>query len=144
MYEIYVREFASKSTTPTLTISPLGRCTLNRAAAMLFDKDAVENVLLMWDKESLKFAIRNISKKDARSFNVRYTRKDKTVVGAQFSGIMFLKHIGYDHKTSGTYKLDWNADESFFEVQLPQDRFQGQPLVALEGGKKHAKTGTGG
>jgi hypothetical protein len=31
-YEIYEREFK----TPKLNISPLGRCTLNRAAAELF------------------------------------------------------------------------------------------------------------
>jgi hypothetical protein len=110
----------------------------------MLDKDAVENVILLWDKQALKFAIRSIGKKDARSFNIRYTRKDKVVIGAQFSGVMFLKHIGYDYGTTGTYTLQWNNEESIFEVQLPQDRFQGQPLVALDGGKKHAKTGTGG
>ena len=142
-YEVYVREFASKSTVPTITISPLGRCSLNRSAAAMFDKEAVENVILLWDRESLKFAIRNINKKDARSFNIRYTRKDKVVVGAQFSGVMFFKHIGYDYSKTATYPIRWNNDENLFEVELSQERFQGQqPLVTLEGGKRHDKTGT--
>jgi hypothetical protein len=139
-YEIYVREFTSKSTAPTITISPLGRCSLNRSAAALFDKDAIENVLLLWDKESRRFAVRPIVKKDARSFNIRYSRKEKIVVGAQFSGVMFLRHIGYDYTTTATYPISWNADESIFEVQLPEERFNAQkPLVAVEGGKKHGK-----
>jgi hypothetical protein len=139
-YEIYVREFASKSTVPTITISPLGRCSLNRSAAALFDKEAVENVLLLWDKEGLKFAIRPITKKDARSFNIRYSKKEKAVVGAQFSGVMFLRYIGYDFSKSATYTVKWNSDESIFEVELPREKFQGQQtLTAVEGGKKHAK-----
>src|SRR5690348_7296658 len=131
-YEIYVREFASKSTTPTITISPLGRCSLNRSAAAMFDKDAVENVLLMWDKESLKFAIRPITKKDARAFNIRYSKKDKAVTGAQFSGVMFLRHIKYDFSKTATYPIQWNNEASLFEVELPEERFQSnQPLVAV-------------
>jgi hypothetical protein len=142
-YEIYVKEYTSKSSAPTLTISQkLGRCTLNRAAAALFQKEAVENVLLMWDKEASKFGIRPIVKKDARSFTIRYAEKDKTVIGAAFSGVMFLRHIGYDLSTTGTYPIKWSSEESIFEVELPKERFVAQqPLMAVEGGKKHAKVG---
>jgi len=143
-YEIYEKEFPSKSTSPTITISPLGRCALNRAAAALFHKEAVENVLLLWDKDALKFAVRPITKKDNRSFAIRYSEKDKTVTGAAFSGVMFLRHIGYDFTTTQTYPIKWSANESLFEVELPQERFQSGPqLTATQGGKKNAKTATG-
>lgn len=142
-YTIFEKEYPSKSTAPTLTISPLGRCTLNRAAAEMLSKDAVENILLLWDAESKKFAIRPVVKKDPRSFTLRYSRKDeKTVVGAAFSGVMFLKHIGYDYSTTGTYSIERNAEGSLYETQLPPEKFgeQQQPLVAVDGGKKHGRT----
>jgi hypothetical protein len=143
-YEIYEKEFPSKSTSPTITISPLGRCSLNRAAAAMFHKEAVENVLLLWDKDSHKFAVRPITKKDARSFNIRYSMKEKMVVGAGFSGVLFLRHIGYNFTTTSTYPIKWDANQSLFEVELPKERLTGAPsLVAVEGGKRNAKVAAG-
>jgi hypothetical protein len=147
-YTIFEKSYPSKSTSPTVTISPLGRCALNRAAAEILSKDAVENVLLLWDVEAKKFAIRSVGKKDHRSFPMRYSRKDeKTVVGAAFSGVMFLKHIGYDYSRTGTYSVVRSADGAMYEVQLPEERFlapgEQQSLVAVEGGKKHGKRAVG-
>ena len=146
-YTIFEKEYPSKSTSPTITISPLGRCALNRAAADMFYKDAIENILLLWDADEKKFALRPIGKKDARSFAVRYSKKDgddKIIVGAAFSGVMFLKHIGYDYATTGIYPITRNT-EGMYEVALPQERFgvAQQQLTAVEGGKKHGKTMAG-
>jgi hypothetical protein len=139
-FEIYAKERPSKSLTPMLSISQkLGRCTLNRAAAELFDKDAVQTALLLWDKETHRMGIRPLPKKDPRSFNIRYARKDKVATGASFSGVMFLNHIGYDLSETKSYPIRWNAEEGHFEVELPKERFGVPPLVAMEGGKKHAK-----
>jgi hypothetical protein len=65
------------------------------------------------------------------------------VIGAAFSGVTFLRHIGYDFSTTKAYPIRWDADESVFEVQLAEERFLGQqqPLMAVEGGKRHAKAG---
>lgn len=146
-YEIYVREFATRSsTTPKINISNLGRCTLNRAAAELFHKEAVEQILLLWDAQSRKFAMRPITKKDARSFGLRYSvNKQKVIQSAAFGGVMFFRHIGYDFSSGDTYPVTWNANESIFEVELPEEKFQGsqQPLIAVEGGKRHAKAVAG-
>lgn len=143
-FEIYTKERQSKSLAPMLSISAkLGRCTLNRAAAEMFDKDAVQTVLLLWDADTHRIAIRPIPKKDPRSFNVRYARdkKDKRAMSAAFSGVMFLKHVGYDMSDTKSYPLQWVPEQAHFEVQLPAERFQPkqQPLVAVEGGKKHGK-----
>src|SRR5260370_79677 len=81
-YEIFAKEYPAKSTSPTLTISPLGRCTLNRASAELMNKEAVETILLLWDKDSYRFAMRPIAKKDSRSFNIRYSKKGQIRVSA--------------------------------------------------------------
>jgi len=143
-WEIYVKESRTRTASPILTIGQkLGRCTLNRAAAAQFEREGVENVLLMWDKDSLKWGIRPITKKDPRAFSVRYSHskeKDKAVTGAAFAGVTFLRHIGYDFSTTKAYPIQFDAEESIFEVQLTQDRFNGQQsLKAVEGGKKHGK-----
>jgi hypothetical protein len=149
-YTIFEKQRPSKSTSPTVTISPLGRCALNRAAAEMLSKDAVENVLLLWDQDNFKFAIKPVGKKDHRSFPIRFTLKDdeKTVIGGAFSGIMFLNFIKYDRSKTGTYPIVRGTDGGMYEVQLPEERFRGhsehqQPLVAVEGGKKHGKTAVG-
>ena len=127
----------------TITISQLGRCTLNRAATEQLCREAkvVESILLLWDKETYKVAIKPITKKDNRSFNVRYTKRDKAITGAAFSGVMFLRHIQYDFSETKTYPIRWNADESIFEVDLPKERFHAgvrSPIV-IEGTKKQEK-----
>jgi len=142
-YTIFEKQYPSKSLSPTITISPLGRCTLNRAAAELLSKDAVDLVLLLWDKDVKKFALRPISKKDHRAFQIKYFKKKtdpNIIVGAAFSGVMFLKSIGYAMQPTGTYPFARSEDGSLFEVQLPQERFNQQPLLtAVEGGKRHGK-----
>jgi hypothetical protein len=143
-WEVFSREYPARSTTPTLTISAKGRCSLNRAASEAMHKQAVETILLMWDRDAYKLALRPIAKKDSRSFAVRYNKRGKDVVGAVFSGVMFLKHIEYDMTETKTYPVNFDSDEGLFIVELPKDRFHDvqQPLIAVEGGKKqerHAK-----
>ena len=144
-WEVYVKESRTRTSSPMLTIGlKLGRCALNRAAAAMFEREGVEYVLLMFDKTARKMGLRSVTKKDPRAFPVRYARsKDKGVIGAAFSGITFLRHIGYDFSTSQGYPIKWDADETVFEVQLPEERFHGQqqPLTAVEGGRRHAKAG---
>ena len=148
-WEVYVKESRTRTTNPMLTIGlKLGRCALNRAAAALLEREGVEYVLLMFDKSARKMGLRTVTKKDPRAFPIRYSRskdKDKGVTGAAFSGVTFLRHIGYDFSTSQAYPIKRDADESLFEVQLPEERFQGgqQPLMAVEGGKRHGKAVAG-
>jgi hypothetical protein len=146
-WQIYTKEARVVSTNPMLTIGKkLGRCGLNRAAALMLEREGIEHVLLMWDPETLRIGLRSSTRKDPRSFAVRYgykKDKDKIVIGAAFSGVTFLRHIGYELLASRSFPITWNADESVFEVKLSEECFPAnqQPLRAVEGGKKHAKAG---
>jgi hypothetical protein len=144
-WEVFTKQARIVSTTPMFTIGKrLGRCALNRAAALLFEREGVDYVLLMFDKESLRIGLKSSSKKDSRSFAVRIARqKEKGVIGGAFSGVTFLRHIGYDLSESRSFPITWNEDESIFEAKLSEACFQPnqQPLVAVQGGKKHAKAG---
>lgn len=146
-WEIYTKQARTVSASPKLAIGKkLGRCSLNRAAALLFDKEGIEQVLLLWDKDNLRIGLRASTKKDPRSFGVKFAqKKDKeaSIIGASFSGVTFLRHIGYDLSRTNSYPIAWNADEALFEVKLEEGDFLNsqQPLVAVEGGKKgkHAR-----
>jgi hypothetical protein len=142
LFEIYAKESRVVSAAPLMTIGKkLGRCLMNRAAALLLERDGVDYVLIMWDKETHRIGLKASTKKDPRSFAVRYSRKDKNVTGAAFSGVMFLRHIGYDLSTTQSYAMNWNADDSIFEVEIPPARLKGsqQSLLTVAGGKKHGK-----
>src|SRR4051812_28365656 len=80
-YEVFSRKI-SRVGTPMLTITKLGRIALNKTATARFERDAVEFVILLWDKESRRIAIRPITKKDARAYRVSYGQKGN---GAGFS-----------------------------------------------------------
>lgn len=136
-YEIFTRK-VRKLGTPAVTITKLGRMAFNKAATVPFEKQAVENVLLLWDAEKRQVAVRPITKKDARSYKLSYGAKGN---GAGFSAKTFLDYIGFDYSESRSVLIEWNDHESMFEGKIPEDYFtQKKPQVTpLEVGKKQIK-----
>ena len=136
-YEIFTRKIR-KLGTPAVTVTKLGRMSLNKAATAPFEKQAVENVLLMWDAEKRQFAIRAISKKDTRSYRLSYGAKGN---GAGFSAKTFFDYIGFDYSESRTMPAEWNDNEVMFEVNIPDEYFlhkkQATPLDVSKRQAKH-------
>lgn len=122
-YEVF-EKVIRRVTTPMLTISQLGRLNFNTAASEVLNKHAVEDVLLMWDKESSKIGVRGINKKDTRSYRMRFSRRNKS---AGFAAKPFLEHIGYDYSQTKAYPCTWNEEQGMFETSLPSDAFTAQP-----------------
>ena len=114
-YEIFEKTIR-RDTEPRVTISPLGRMQFNASASKLLAKHAVENVLLLWDKDSRKMAIKSISRKEERAYQMRYAKKGK---GAGFAARTFLEWCGYNYSETKGYSCKWNEAESMFEVSLP-------------------------
>jgi hypothetical protein len=133
-FEVFSRK-VRRLASPQITLTTLGRIALNKAATAVLEKQVVENVVLLWDAETKRFAIRPISKKDPRAYRVHYGKKGN---GAGFSAVTFLDHIGYNYKdVSTSFPADWNEEEGMFLVSLI-DVVLGQkqlPLTALDGGK---------
>lgn len=119
-YEIFSRK-TSRMGTPMVTITKLGRISLNKTATVRFEKDAVEFVLLMWDKESRKIAIRPISKKEQRAYRVTYGAKGN---GAGFSAKTFLDFIELDFTESRNMPIEWNDTDNMYEVTVPVEFFK--------------------
>jgi hypothetical protein len=134
-WQIYEKTRERKATEPTMTISKkFGRFSFNSSAAAIMKKNAMETVLLMWNPEALQIGIRNVMKKDPRSYNLHFAKKQ---YGASFGARSFLNYIGYDYSASRPFRCEWNEQEGIFVVQLTEDAF------ATKSGQRIAKMPVG-
>jgi hypothetical protein len=134
-YEIFEKTIR-RDTEPRVTISTLGRIQFNASASRILDKNAVETVLLLWDKDTRKIAIKSISKKDDRAYRMRYAKKGK---GAGFAAKTFLEWCGYNYSETKGYPCEWNEADSMFEVSVPAAEAPKSPQRFPRLGSKTAK-----
>jgi hypothetical protein len=127
-YEVF-EKVTRRVTTPMMTISSGGRLNFNTAASEILHKNAVEDVLLMWDREARKVAIRSIAKKDARSYRMRFSRENRA---AGFAAKPFLEYIGYDYSHTKAFPCAWNEEQGMFEAALPADAFKSETPYAKQ------------
>ena len=119
-YEVFSRK-TSRAGTPMLTISKLGRISFNKHATNRLSKDVVEFVILLWDKEARRIAIRPISKKEPRAYRVTYGIKGN---GAGFSAKTFFDFIEYDYTESRSFPVEWNDQENMYETKISAEHFK--------------------
>lgn len=121
-YEVFSRK-TPRIVSPAITIHPTGRIYLNQGASAQLVKDAAKRVLLLWDRENLKLAIKPLNKKDNRAYSIAYSHKGS---GSTITARGFLAWIGYSSEP-GTVTLDatWNEKESIFEVKIPPEKIKG-------------------
>ena len=126
-YEVFTRK-VTRSGSPTMGFSKIGQIQFNQTAARLLQKDAVEHVLLLWDADAHKIAVKSISnKKDPRAYRVRYMAQGN---GAGFSAKTFLDHIGVDFTERRTLAVDINqGSDMILEVEVPEAYFKKRPRV---------------
>lgn len=122
-YTVFERK-VTRVGTPTVSISKLGRIMFNKTAAEIIKEAGAQNVHLLWDADSRKFAIRPIfTKPDSRSYMVRYGN-GSALSGANVNSKTFLDYIGIDYSETRTYAATWNAKEMLLEVELPDESFR--------------------
>lgn len=119
MYEIYPRNLA-RASSPVISVTKLGRITLNAAAARIFAEKSVESVLLLWDAQARKFALKPADKPDATAYQLRFAAEN---AGAGFSAKPFLRFIGYDFKETRALQTNWLESETLLEASLPTEGF---------------------
>jgi|ERR1051325_880560 hypothetical protein len=138
-YEIFTRK-VTRSGAPTIAFNTLGRISLNQSATRQFLKEAVEWVLLLWDRQARKVALRPITKKDARAYRVSYYKKSN---GCGFSAKTFFDHIGIDYSASFTVAAEWNEEEGILEATLPEEKLKDerqQKLMPMETPNKRSRS----
>jgi hypothetical protein len=126
-FEIFERKVMRRGT-PTITVTKLGRIAINKTATQVLEKQHVEFVLLMWSTTKHKIAIRPITKKDARAYNVTYGEKGN---GAGFSAKTFCDYIGLDYTSSRSLPAAWNDDYTVLEAEVPAEFLKGAAQNAV-------------
>jgi len=121
------------------TFTMLGRISLNKAATRILEKDAVEFVILLWDRDAKRMGIRPITKKDPRSYRVSYGKNGN---GAGFSAKTFFDFIDYDYSVTRSFPVEWNDKENMFEGQIPPEHLKDprqQKLLNVEDALKQKR-----
>ena len=137
-YQIFEKK-SVRTGVPGITILTNGRMAVNSSAAQILHKNAVEFVLLLWDEDALRIALRQITKKDARAYKISYGIKNSS---ASFSAKSFLDHIGWKFTGKQSIPAEWNEDEAMLEAKVKPEYLKDarqQKLLPVEGGRKSVK-----
>jgi hypothetical protein len=138
-YVIYERT-NTRVSSPTITFATNGRIILNVASARILHGNAVEFVLLLFDKEQHKVALRPLSKRDKRAYKITYP---KNVNGASFSGKGFLDAVKIDYSKKRTFPAKWDENEGLLEMSLSEEfgRVENQRKLLPVESKRYSKVG---
>jgi hypothetical protein len=136
MYEVFTRK-TPRMGSPVMSFSKIGQITFNQTAARVLQNATIEHVLLMWDADERKVALKSTSsKKDQRAYRIRYAEKGN---GGNFSAKTFMDYIGIDYSQRRGIPIEINPNhEMFIEVKLPDTFFkkkgqQGPKIVGKTG-----------
>ena len=139
-YEIFARK-RSRMVSPAISFNSHGLIGFNKAATQQLKDEAVENVLILWDADNRKVAVRRIGKKDGRSYRIHYSKKGN---GSSFSAKTFLDYIGFDYSETRSMAVSWNETEAMFEVDVPVECLKGERQERLLSIEENAKAGNFG
>ena len=99
-------------------------------------KLVVEYVVLMWDADSRRCAIKPVNKRDSRSYALNFAKRDSN---AGFSAVTFMEHIGWNYKLeTRQFPAMWNEEQRMFEVSLDEAAESPLQVTARRNAKKKA------
>jgi hypothetical protein len=113
-YEVFKRT-GVRVESPTLSIKPDGRITINAAAVRILNRASVKAVLLLWDKANSRMALKAASRADRSTYAVSMTGHHSGSLRAK----SFLAHIGWNAPRREMLPAVWDEKEKMFEVSLP-------------------------
>jgi hypothetical protein len=113
-YEVFKRT-GIRVESPTVSLVPDGRITINAAAVRILIQAGVKTVLLLWDKANNRMALKAASRADKSTYAVSMTGHHSGSLRAK----LFLVHIGWNAPNRQTLPAVWDEKEKMFEVSLP-------------------------
>ena len=130
-YSVFTKK-VSRVGTPTVSFSKIGQFQFNQAASQILHKETVEHLLLLWDPDTRKVAIKTTSnKKDTRAYRLRFLTQGN---GSGFSAKTFLDFIGFDYSERRSIPIEINPNsEMLIEFEVPESYFvkRSQPRLPL-------------
>lgn len=120
-YEVFKRTGA-RVDSPTLSITPDGRISINAAAVRIARESRVKSVVLLWDWTSHRLGIKVTQRSDPNSYALSIASPHSGSLRAK----SFLKHIGWRSRKRETIAATWNENERMFEAQLPLEHLESE------------------
>ena len=117
-YELFDSK-ALRVGSPALSIHSDGRISLNADVGDIVASLGAKYAQILWDRESLRLAIRPIPKRDERAFKLTFMKGKR---GANLSARSFLNHIQWRQSRPFTTAVHWNEKEGLLEAVLPRER----------------------
>ncbi len=118
-YQVFKRT-GTRVETPTLSILPDGRITINAAAVRIATEARVKSVVLLWDRANHKLAIKVTKRSDVNSYALSIASTHSGSLRAK----SFLKYIGWTGRKRELVPANWNEKERMFEATLPLEHLQ--------------------
>lgn len=113
-YQVFMKT-VRRDLPATVSLGPSGRIGLNKRAAEILHDEAANFVLLLWDADAHKIAIKPTrNKKDARAYKVTFSRES----GAAIAAKSFMDYIGADCSTTKRFLASWSDRECALEADL--------------------------
>jgi hypothetical protein len=121
-YAVFKRTGA-RVETPTLSITPDGRTTINSAAVRIAREARITSVLLLWDSVNHRLGIKAAQRSDKNSYAL-------SIAASSHSGSLrakaFLSYIGWKARKRETIPAAWNEKERMFEATLPLEHLDAE------------------
>jgi len=128
-YEVFKRT-GVRVDEPTLAITPGGTIVFNAAAGRILAAAGVKAALLLWDKNTNKFAIKATSKGDKNSYAITLTPGSSS---GSLRAMAFLNYVGWGAKHRESLPATWNEKEKMLETILPSKFIGAGKRGAAEG-----------
>jgi hypothetical protein len=127
-WEIFNRK-VTRVSTPAISVSAEGRVNLNKGVTKRLKDNAVEHVLLLWDKDNYRIGLRPITKRDSRAFRVLYGQRENS---ASMFAKAFFDHIQYDRSERRQLHAEWLEDDGMFSITVPRDAIKDSKQGSLD------------
>jgi hypothetical protein len=115
-YELFER-VAVRVDTPLMSVAPGGRIAFNAAACRLLLDAKVKTVVILWDKDTNRIAVKAAPKGEKNAFGISFTGDSHS---ASLTAKLFLRHIEWSASKRVALPTTWNGVEKMFEATLPQ------------------------
>lgn len=114
-YELFER-VAVRVDEPTLSVAPGGRIAFNAAACRILLDAKIKTVVILWDKDTNRIAVKAASKGEKNAFGISFTGDNHS---ASLTAKLFLRRIAWSASKRVALDTIWNATDRMFEATLP-------------------------
>lgn len=121
-WEVYKPE-RTITDAPAVTISSMGRVSLNKAAAKLFRSKRKHRVSFLWNRDIASVGIRPTDKQEDT-----YLLSSDAAITLTISCATFLNHIRYDWSQKRSFSASWDHENSMLVFQIPKEFLGALPL----------------